>query len=388
MSDRAKVTVLQHRLLHYRVGLFEKVRAECARRGIEVHLLHGQASPQEALKKDTGAVAWAHRVNNRFITIGGRDILWQPFPKDLRDSDLIIIMQENRILSNYPIMVRGWLGKTKVAYWGHGRNFQSDAPGGLREQWKSVLLGKVDWWFAYTGLTRKILVDHGYPDAKITCLNNAIDNDAFVADLNKVDHDMLAELDADVALGAGAPLGIYCGSLYPDKRLDLLAHAAELIHAAIPSFRLAVIGDGPSRSMLEGMLMKHNWARCVGVKRGMEKAAYFKRAKVVLSPGAVGLHVLDSFCAGVPMFTTANARHGPEIEYLEHGKNGFVLADDPKAYAEAVIGLLQNDPRYKAVSAAAKVASERYTLDNMALNFVDGIEACLGRGRAARTEEI
>ena len=46
---------------------------------------------------------------------------------------------------------------------------------------------------------------------------------------------------------AGAPVGLYCGSLYPDKRLDLLLAAAEKVHEKHPGFRLVVVGDGPSR---------------------------------------------------------------------------------------------------------------------------------------------
>lgn len=382
-----KVTILQHRLLHYRVGFFERLRAECERRGIELHLVHGQPSPRESRKKDTGFIPWADRVRNRWVTVLGRDILWQPFPRELRDSDLIVIMQENRILSNYPLMLRRyWGARARFAYWGHGKNFQSDAPTGLRERWKRMLLTQVDWWFAYTGLTRKILIECGFPADRITCLNNAIDNAGFLADLAGVSADMLARIRRDLDLAPDGPLGIYCGSLYPDKRLDTLAAAAERIHAAIPAFRLAVIGDGPSRSDLEARLARHDWARCVGAKRGIEKAAYFKLASVVLSPGAVGLHVLDAFCAGLPMFTTATARHGPEIEYLENGTNGFVVSDDPATYADAVIGLLQDDERYAALCAAAAAASRRYTLDNMVDNFVQGILASLrGNRRPANT---
>ena len=39
------------------------------------------------------------------------------------------------------------------------------------------------------------------------------------------------------------------------------------------------------------------------MKKGREKAAWFKLASVVLNPGLVGLHILDSFWAGVPMVT-------------------------------------------------------------------------------------
>ncbi|MCZ7562818.1 MAG: glycosyltransferase [Burkholderiales bacterium] len=287
-------------------------------------------------------------------------------------------MQENRIVSNYPLLLgRAWR-RAKIAYWGHGKSFQSSAPRGLRERWKRLLLNKVDWWFAYTGLTTKILLENGYPPARITCLNNAIDNDGFLADLAAVGPAALDAIRRDLDLAPGAPLGLYCGSLYPDKRLDLLAAAGERIHAAIPSFRLVVIGDGPARAGLARRLAERDWARCVGARTGIEKAAYFKLATVVLSPGAVGLHVLDAFCAGLPMFTTATARHGPEIDYLEHARNGFVCPDDPDAYADAVIGLLRDADAYAAVCAAASEAGRRYTLDNMVDNFVRGIRACLG----------
>jgi glycosyltransferase involved in cell wall biosynthesis len=386
MSARPRVTVLQHRLLHYRVGLFEALRAECERRGIELRLVHGQPSPREALKRDTGTVAWADQVTNRWVSVLGRDLLWQPFPRALRDSDLVIVMQENRILSNYAFLLKRLLAGTRVAYWGHGRNFQSDAPGALRERWKSFWLTKVDWWFAYTELTRKILVERGFPADRITCLNNAIDNERFVADLAGVSDASVAALAGEIGLAPSAPLGLYCGSLYPDKRLDLLADAAQRIHAALPDFRLVVIGDGPSRPALEARLARCDWARCIGVRKGAEKAAYFRRATAILSPGAVGLHVLDAFCAGLPMFTTANARHGPEIAYLEHGRNGFVVADDAAAYADAVIAILRDPARYAEVATAARASAREYTLDNMVRSFARGIEECLQLGVQTSTD--
>jgi L-malate glycosyltransferase len=378
LSVALRVTILQHRLLHYRLAFFERLRAACAREGIELALVHGQASPREAAKRDTGSLPWATPVENRWFSVGGRDLLWQPLPRPLRAADLVVIMQESRILSNYPLLVRRMLGRQRLAYWGHGRNFQSDRPAGVLERWKTLWTNQVDWWFAYTALTRDILVGHGFPRERVTCLDNAIDSDGFLRDLAGVTPAALEALARELDLASGAPLGIYCGSLYPDKRLELLAAAADRIHAAYPAFRLAVIGDGPSRAALEASFASRPWARCVGAKRGVEKAAYFRAAKVVLSPGAVGLHVLDSFCAGVPMFTTATARHGPEIVYLENGRNGFVTEDTASAYADAAIALFGDPERYARVAAAAKADSARYTLANMTENFMGGLRACLG----------
>ncbi len=372
-----RVAILQHRLLHYRTNLFDQLRKACFDRGIELHLVHGQASRRELAKKDEGSLPWAHKVCNRFLEVGGKDIVWQPFPADLRDVDLVVVMQESRILSNYPMLLSRMWPSRKVAYWGHGANFQSDAPTGIRERWKRMMLKRADWWFAYTGLTRDILLANGYPKEKITVLDNAIDNERFIADLASISEEEISRLRSELDLSADGKLGLFCGSLYPDKKLDFMIKAAEVIHSRIPGFRLVVIGDGPSAVELEEMIKGKKWAHWVGVRKGREKAAYFRLAEVILNPGLVGLHVLDAFCAGAPMFTTDNARHSPEIAYLEHGVNGFILSDNPEVYAEEVVSLLQDKSRFKVVREAALEAAKKYTLVHMVSNFVEGIESCL-----------
>lgn len=372
-----KVVVCQHRLLHYRVGLFEKLRVACAPRGIDLHLVHGQASRRESFKKDEGSLPWAHKVENRFWEVGARDLVWQPFPRDLHDADLVVMMQENRILSNYPLLL-GRLGTPRrVAYWGHGVNFQSETPTGLREKWKQMMLTRVDWWFAYTETSAEIVRRAGYPAERITCLDNAIDNEAFERDLASVTDEQMEAMRAEIDAPEGAPVGLFCGSLYPDKRLDYMIEAADHIHAALPAFRLVVIGDGPSASEIRAAMETRRWLKWQGVRKGLEKAAWFRLADVVVNPGAVGLHVLDSFCSGTPMITTAESRHGPEVAYLKNGANGLVVQGGPDRYADAVIGLFNERTKLEAVKQAALRDAEHYTLDNMVERFAEGIARCV-----------
>lgn len=375
---RARVVITQHRLLHYRQAFFERLRAACAERGIELRLVHGQPSAAEAMKKDVGQLAWADVMRNRFLRVRGIDLIWQPYPRALRDADLVVLIQENRILSNYPWLLRlGLRASQRVAYWGHGRNLQSNAPQGLRERWKRWFVNRVDWWFAYTEHTRRILQDDGFPPERISVIENAIDNDQFLGDLAAVTAAQLQACRDRLGAVAGAAVGLYCGSLYPDKRLDLLLAAADIVQARRPEFRLVVVGDGPSRPMLTDAATTRPWLHWVGVQRGPDKAAWFRAATLYLSPGAVGLHVLDAFCGGIPMITTLGARHGPEVAYLESGRNGFVVADDAQVYAQAVLQLLDDPARLAQVREAASEDARRYTLDNMVERFVDGIEASL-----------
>lgn len=369
-----KVVIFQYRLLHYRIALFELMRESCARRGIELFLIHGQATRREATKKDEGSLAWAHKVENRVWEVGDRDVIWQPFPAALRNAELVIVMQENRLLSNYPLLLGRKLGGPKVAYWGHGANFQSNAPGGLREQWKRLMLTRVDWWFAYTEMSAKIVGQGGYPEKRITCLDNAIDNESFRRDLSAATEDHLERLRLEVG---GSKVGLFCGSLYPEKRLDLMISAADRIHTELPDFRLIVIGDGPSAGDIRAASKSRPWIKCLGVRTGLEKAAYFRLANVIFNPGAVGLHVLDAFCSGIPLATTHEAKHGPEIAYLKDGHNGVISPGNPETYAQRVIRLLTDHAEYNHLCSGAREAGSRYTLQNMVEKFVDGIEKCL-----------
>ncbi len=363
--------------MHYRTILFERLREACAERGIELHLLHGQASPRELTKKDEGVLPWAHKVKNRFWEVGERDLIWQPVPKALGNTDLVILMQENRILSNYPLLLSRIWSSGKVAYWGHGKNFQSDAPIGLREKWKDLFLRRVDWWFAYTEMTVQILQRAGYPEGRITCLNNAIDNDGFQRDLESISEECLNQLRIEIKADNKSRIGLFCGSLYRNKRLDFMVAAADRIHVELPDFRLFVIGDGPSASDMYAAAESRPWLRCVGARNGLEKAAYFRLANVIFNPGAVGLHVLDAFCAGIPMATTYEAQHGPEIAYLKDGRNGIITHGDSDTYARKIVSILTDHAEYDRLCFGAREAATLYTLQNMVEKFIDGMEKCL-----------
>lgn len=372
-----KVVILQHRLLHYRVTLFEQLREECLNRNIELHLVHGQPTRRELAKKDVGYIEWANAVVNKVWEVGERDWLWQPFPKHLRDADLIVVMQESRLLSNYPLLLSRLWSQRKLAYWGHGANFQSKAPKGIRELWKQVLLTKVDWWFAYTEMTVAILSKAGYPSGQITCLNNAIDIDSFKSDLAMVtDAQLLSERHA-LGLKPLAPVGIFCGSLYPDKKLDFLVAAIDYIHQRSPDFHCIVLGDGPSMPDLVDAALSRPWLHLKGVTKGANKALYFRMADFMLNPGLVGLHIVDAFCAGLVMTTTSGARHSPEIAYLRDGVNGIMTADNVEEYAQAVLRLIDDRELLNRYRLAALADADVYTLDNMVAQFVNGIETCL-----------
>ncbi|WP_159876280.1 MULTISPECIES: glycosyltransferase family 4 protein [Aquitalea] len=381
-----KVTIFQYRLFHYRTKLFELMRVKCAQRGIRLDVVYGQPYRDEIKKKDTGRLDWAIPVKNTYFPIKEKkDICWQPAPAVVQDADLFVFMHENRLLANYYWLLRRRLGRSpRVAFWGHGKDFQSNAPGGLRERWKEKTLRWPDWWFGYTQHTRQIVEGSGFPPGQITVLNNAIDNVEFKEQLYMVSEADIARQRDELGLDAGDFVGIYCGSLYPDKRLDQLFEIADRLQQRAAHFRLLIVGSGAQQPYVEQMCATRPWIRFVGPRHGAGKAVLFRLAALTLCPGAVGLNILDAFIAGVPLITMAGAKHGPEICFLRNGVDGWLIGDAIDEYVSRVLRLMDTPMELQQMQQMALQAGEIYTVENMADNFVEGITRCLNAATPAQ----
>ncbi len=370
---RRRVVIVQRRLTHYRLPLFESLRAQLAARDIELRLLVGQATAAEASKRDGGSLPWAVSLPTYYFA-GGR-LCWQAFGRQLEGADLLVVTQENKLINNHLLA----LGprRFRLAFWGHGANLQSDKPGGLREGFKRWTSNRVDWWFAYTQISADLVAAAGFARERITVLNNAVDTSALKRHRDELGVDERARLRAELGFAEGR-VGAFIGSLYADKRIDVLLAAADLIRSQLGDFHLLIIGDGPLAPQVQAWCASRPWARWVGARTGREKVAYLSTATVMLNPGLVGLGILDSFALGLPMLTTRSARHSPEIAYLRDGENGLMSDDGAPAYAQATVALLRDTAALSRVSAACLASGEEYTLDHMTGRFCAGIDAALG----------
>jgi glycosyltransferase involved in cell wall biosynthesis len=295
----------------------------------------------------------------------------------LLGADLIIIVQAAGYLFNYPLLAMSALGLKRIAFWCHGRNLQGD-PDSFMERVKRRLANSTDWWFAYTNETQRYLESVGVAPHKITPIENAIDTRGFRKTLESVTEREIADLKASLGLPEDAPLGLYCGSLYKEKRIDYLLDAARLIADAVPGFRLIIVGAGPESEIIRRASAKRDYVVYPGKAFDRVKAVYFRMADVFLNPGLVGLGILDGFAAGLPFVTTADAKHSPEIAYLENGENGLMIHGDSAAFAAAVVGILRNPAGLAGLRRGALAASEHYTIENMVANVTRGILDCLG----------
>jgi len=346
---------------------------------VKLELLVGQGTPAEEKKHDAGELPWAKMIPTHYL--GGGRLCLQPLRPHLDGVDLLIVTQENKLIQNHVLLLAP--RRFKLAFWGHGANLQSDNPNGLRERYKRWTTNRVDWWFAYTQMSADLVSTAGFPDNRITVLNNAVDTSELQRQLQSVTPEETHALRESLDFGMG-PVGVYVGSLYADKRLDFLFEAAEAIRHEVPDFHVLILGEGPERDKVQAWCDAHPWARWVGARFGREKVAYVSMAQVMLNPGLVGLGILDAFVCGVPMLSTDCGIHSPEIAYLENGVNGVMTADDLSAYVWASVNLLRDTQALGALRAGCVASAQEYTVENMARRFADGVMGCLEAPRYER----
>ncbi len=359
-------------LTHYRIPFFNQLRQLLEAEGIALKVIYGQGSGEDRMKSDSGELKWAQRIRNIYLPLG---FVWQPCFRYIRDADLIITEQANRLLLNYFLMVRRFFSPRKLAFHGHGRNLQLH-PSRAANRIKRIYSCNCDWWFCYTEGSRRIVKSYGYPEERITVSYNAVDTKSCIKMRESIPRGAVAALREKLGIDKG-PIGIYCGSLYKEKRLDFLLDSFEKIAGKVPGFSLIVIGAGPEQNKVASAAASGKNIRYVGPKFDAEKASYFMLADVFLMPGLVGLAILDSFSFQVPLITTDWPYHSPEIEYLENGVNGLISADTTEAYAGAVTGLLADPQRLAEMKRKCLESASAYSIETMAGSFTKGISRCL-----------
>jgi len=365
-------------LKHYRKPFYELLRERLADADIELVLVYGSPSESEALKKDNVEITWAKHINNRFIKIGGHELCWQPCLPLLRGSDLVIVDQASRLILNYVLFASQALGIKKLCFWGHGKNFQKHKANAIGEGLKRYMSRHVHWWFAYNDLSSRIIRSLGYPEGRITSVQNTIDTRHMVKARLKVTQGQLQHIKGKTGI-KGDNVCLYTGGMYPEKRLDFLLETCEKIKDTMPDFEMIFIGAGPEDKKVKEAAQKHAWIHYVGPKFDEEKVPYFMMSKLFLMPGSVGLAILDAYALETPLVTTNASFHGPEIDYLIDGTNGVMVRepDDPALYAAQVANLLKDDKARERLVSGCKVARGKYTIDEMVERFAGGIVKAL-----------
>jgi glycosyltransferase involved in cell wall biosynthesis len=373
-----KILIYQRVLPHYRIPFFDALYNKLQSVGIQLLVVAGNEKEGQVPKTVKVDRPWVEYRHNLYFCFLGKDLVVQKIKLSDLKSQAVIVEQSNRLFINYFLLLLGKLGFFKIGLWGHGRNFQSSSPSGTRELFKRKFSRLYDWWFCYTPKGKDILsADSGCPRDKITVVRNSIEHKDF--EKLKTNSDYKALDLGGLLINHDSKLGIYCGGVYHEKRIDFLLESLSLIKRNVAGFVFVFIGDGPEiYKVIEFEKNNEAWFKYVGAKSGAERAEFFRYAKVFLMPGLVGLAVLDSFASSVPMVTTDIDYHSPEIDYLVDGFNGVIVKDNLETYVQKVTDLLVDNEAVNTLKHGCRESADLYSIENMSSNYAEGVMGLLG----------
>ena len=193
-------------------------------------------------------------------------------------------------------------------------------------------------------------------------------------------------VDLRTELGwAGAPLIGFVGRLTGQKGVDVLLNAFAIVHRALPTARLLLIGDGPQRAALAALAGGLQISAAVHFAGWREDARAQMAALNVLAIASrwegFGLVTLEAMQAGVAV-VASRVSALPEI--VLDGETGLLVpAANAAKLAAALLALLQDPQRAMQLGENGRLrAAQLFTVKQMAVQHA-ALYLCLAAPAAA-----
>ncbi len=357
----------------YRAPFFDLVSPELADHGIQLKVAHGGTTKSFSQRGDVADRPWSVRVPAR--TWDARNQPWalRQWREAESKPDLVIVQQTIKSLETYPLIAGQHLHGPRVAMWGHGRSYSTPQGRGasLLRQW---LTRRCEWFFAYTESGADFVAEHGFARSRISVLRNTIDTHSLQCELESVTEAEVSEFRARNDLVAGRT-ALFLGGVDDNKGISFLLASAAVAAKRLPGFKLLIAGDGALSPQCRTAQTAGAPIRVLGRVEGHAKALALSASDVLAIPECIGLVAVDSLVAGVPIVTTNHPGHGPEAAYLKDGETAIFGDHEVSACAEAVADLLVDVDRRSVMAQACIRESDKYSLENMAQVFIDGVLA-------------
>jgi glycosyltransferase involved in cell wall biosynthesis len=207
---------------------------------------------------------------------------------------------------------------------------------------------------------RDILQHEGLPSASIAVIPNGVEASGY--------------LDRDAAT-AQRPVQsvITVANLRTEKSHETLIAAAELL-VDFPDVLFQIVGDGPRRAELEGLVRAHGLERRVQFLGHREDVAQLlAEADVFVLPSrseAFPNGAIEAMAAGLPVVASAT---GGLLDLIEHGHTGLLFEPgNPGALADALRHLFTDRGVASAIGQRAQTQiRQRYSFERMVRSFED-----------------
>jgi sugar transferase (PEP-CTERM/EpsH1 system associated) len=224
----------------------------------------------------------------------------------------------------------------------------------------------------------------GVPDNRVSAIVNGVDTNVFAPSAER------SRPDGFPFAGANLCICGTVGRLQPVKNQVALARAFVRALQIEPSMRarlrLAIVGDGPLRNEIVGILTAANVLDLAWLPGARDDIAQILRSFDVfaLPSLAEGISntILEAMASGLPVVATDVGGNGELIDVTRTGV--LVEAGDDEALAQALLAYASDREHARAAGSAGRARAERlYGLDTMVARYAALYERLMAaRGKA------
>lgn len=245
--------------------------------------------------------------------------------------DAVLALNNVSFFTEYLSFIICKIVGVKFIWWTHGYDHKK-SPNSffsiLKEKYVLFFLRKGDAIITFSNQGREYLVSKKIKAEKIVTAANTLDTEQILE--TKANYSgKKTELRVKFGFKDTDKLLIFTGRLTKEKKIDHAIKALNLLKKEYSdNLKLIIIGDGTEFEPLKD-LIKELKLENVFLKGEIYDeeilAQWFTISDLYIMPAYVGLGIIHAFCYELPIITEQDENHGPEIQYLESGENGYMV---------------------------------------------------------------
>jgi glycosyltransferase involved in cell wall biosynthesis len=240
-----------------------------------------------------------------------------------------------------------------------------------------------DGFIAYTKSGAERLMASGYPRERTFFVQNTIDmSEQFRLWEAERNSDPQA-IRREFGLLPDSTVFTFIGRLVPIKRVDQLIDAVRRIKANKLSRRpveAVIIGDGMCMDDLKAQAKDVPGIHFLGHRPPNDEVARCLKVSVAsVVAGMVGLVANHALAHGCPVITRELDTHSPELEYIEHDRNGLIIPGDMDEFAGTLARLADDEGWQARLAQGALETRDGLRMDDMAARFNEAVRVTVDR---------
>lgn len=271
-------------------------------------------------KKHSGKL---NHVNNFYFS---GHLIWQSkvLSNVFKKVDSVIFLGEMTVITTWIASFIFRLRGIKVIFWGHGIYGNENK---AKLFFRKIFLRLADHNLVYEKRAKKIMLEHGFQQNKISVVYNSIN---YRQQLNLFKE--LGKGKKNSIFKNNYPVLLFIGRLTKQKKINQLIEAVLILNQK-SNYNLLIIGEGEEKPYLEKLaqgLIKKN--KCIFYGQSYDEdeiSSLIYNSDLTVSPGNIGLTAIHSLSYGTPVCSHSNlSNQMPEVESIIEGENGFLFREN------------------------------------------------------------